>query len=139
MEGKAEVGCRILESLEVQCEKRIVAIPEQRFNQREGRDGMGEELGLEQALAIFVGGLGVDDDAAAHAETGAAALERESPNGYTEDRLLPREKTDGSGVDAARLTFNFRKQLHCADLRRSRDGAAGEKRPQRSADSNFGS
>ena len=64
---ESEVICGVFEPVEMQFDERIFALPEQRFDQGEGFIGAGEKLRLQLALAEFVGGIGVDDDAAAHA------------------------------------------------------------------------
>ena len=77
---ESEVICRVFETVEVQFEQWIAAVPEQGFDERKARrrcvgaGGAGEKLGFEQALAELLGRVGVDDDAAAYAHVAAARL-----------------------------------------------------------------
>ncbi len=125
----------------MQLDKRVAALPEQAFKQREslrpaGR-GCGEELGFEQALAKFLVCIGVNDDAAADAHRAIFAVELKRADGDIEDGLPRREKADGACIDAARRFLDPGRQLHGAHLGRSGDGAAGEERTEDFLEADF--
>src|SRR5580698_1928898 len=95
IERECEVGGGVFEAVEVELDERIFAAPEQCLNEREALwrwmrgagGGAGEELGLQLAFAPLVGGLRVDDDAAADGHCAAIAVKRKRADGYVEDGL----------------------------------------------------
>jgi hypothetical protein len=116
VEGKCEVIGGILEAVEVELDERVIALPEERFYQRESlrgemsslAGGASQELGFEETFAPLIGGIGIDDDATAYAHGALVAVKRESADSYVEDGLGFREEADGARIDASWLALKLR-------------------------------
>ena len=111
----------------MQFEQRILALPLHGFDQGEAFGGVAQEFCFEEAVrGYFVGGIGIDDDAAPHAHARVFFVDLQGADGYVEDGLLARKKSDGAGVDAARCGLELREQLHGPHLGRTGHGTAGK-------------
>src|ERR1700722_11842581 len=153
--GKIKIRGRILNPIEVQLKQRVAAVPQHRLDQRKlvgladdrrgfadgtrrSMCGAREKLRLQQALAKFLGRIGINDYAAAGTHASARAIKFKSTDGYVEDRLARREKSDSAGVDAARRVFKLGDKLHGPDLGRACHRSTGKQRAENFMETYFG-
>src|ERR1700735_2929573 len=100
--------------------------------------GTREKLCLQQALAKFLGRIGVNDYTAAGTHGSASSVKLQRADSHIEDRLMRREKADRARVHAARRVFKLGDKLHGPHLGRTRHRSTWKQRAENVMETDFG-
>ena len=131
--GEPEPRHRAPQPRQVPLQARITPrLATQGFDQLQSGIAVTQEAGLQQAFLPLRRCCGIGDDAAADAHPACPVRRQfQRADGDIQTEIAARrDPAEGPGVQAARLIFEFRNDLHGANFRRAGDRTTGKERQQ---------